>query len=54
MWKVPVDREIFSMVVIIGRIVEETCFRRKAGIGSKPHSLLGEACKSVAFSSTVA
>ena len=24
----------FIMVVIIGRIVEETCFRRKVGIGS--------------------
>ena len=35
MGKVPVDREIFIMVVIIGRIVAETSFRRKVGIGSR-------------------
>ena len=29
MGKVPVDRKRFTMVVIIGRIVAETCFRRK-------------------------
>ena len=46
MGKVPVDRERFTMVAIIGRIVAETCFRRKVGIGSKSHCLLGEACKS--------
>ena len=33
------------MVVIIGRIVAETCFRRNVGIGSKSHFLLGQACK---------
>ena len=43
--------ERFTMVVIIGRIVAETCFRRKAGIGSMSHCLLGEACKSIAISS---
>ena len=31
MGKVPVDRERFIMVLIIGRIVAETCFRRKVG-----------------------
>ena len=46
------DRERFTMVVIIGRIVEETCFRRKVGIGSRSHCLLREACKSFAISST--
>ena len=45
------DRERFTMVVIIGRIDAETCFRRKVGIGSRSHCLLGEACKSLAISS---
>ena len=49
--KVPVDRTRFTMVVIIGRIVAETCFRRKVGIGSRSHCLLGETCKSLAISS---
>ena len=48
---VPVDRERFTMVIIIGKIVAETCFRRKVGIGSRSHCLLGEACKSLAISS---
>ena len=47
MGKVPVDRERSAMVVIIGRIVAETCIRRKVGIGSRSHCLLGEACKSL-------
>ena len=51
MEKVPVYREIFNMVVIIGRIVEGTCFRRKVGIGSRVHCLLGEACTRLAISS---
>ena len=51
MGKVPVDKERFIMVEIIGRIVAETCFRRKVGIGSRSHCLLGEACKSLAISS---
>ena len=51
MGTVPVDRERLTMVFIIGRIVAETCFRRKVGIGSKSHCLLGEACKSLAKSS---
>ena len=51
MEKVPVDREIFTMVIIIGRIVAETCFRRKVGIWSRSYCLLGEACKSLPISS---
>ena len=51
MGKVPVDRERLTMVVIIGRIVAPTCFRRKVGIESKSHCVLGEACKSLAISS---
>ena len=51
MGKVPVDRERFTMAVIIGRIVSETCFRRKARIGSRSHCLSGETCKSLAISS---
>ena len=47
--KVPVDRERLTMVVIIGRIVAENCFRRKVRIGSSSHCLLGEACKSLAI-----
>ena len=39
MGKVPVDREILPMVVIIGRIVVETSFRRKVGLGSRSHCL---------------
>ena len=31
MGKVPVHRERFTIVVIIGRIVVETCFSRKVG-----------------------
>ena len=31
MGKVPVDRSRFTIVVIIGRIVAETCFRMKMG-----------------------
>ena len=34
----------FTMVVIIGRIVAETCFRRIVGMGSRSQYLLGEAC----------
>ena len=51
--KVPVDRERLTMVVIIERkkIVVETCSRRKVGIGSKSHCLLGESCNSLAISS---
>ena len=51
MGKVPVDRERLTMVVIIRRIVAETCLRRKVGIGSRSHCSLGEACKSLAISS---
>ena len=54
MGKVPVDRERLTMVVIIGRIVVETSFRRKVGIGSRSHCLFGEAYKSLAISSIVA
>ena len=54
MGKVPVDRERLTMVVIIGRIVAETYFRRNVGIGSRSHCLLGEACKSLAISSIAA
>ena len=35
MGKVPVDRERLTMIVIIGRIVAETCFKRKVRIGSR-------------------
>ena len=51
MAKVSVDRERLTMVVIIGRIVAETSFRRNVGIGSRSHWLLGEACKSLVISS---
>ena len=51
MEKVPLDRERLTMVVIIGRIVTETSFRRKVGIRSRLHCLLGEACKSLTISS---
>ena len=51
MEEVPVDGERFTMVVIIGRTVAETCFRRKVGIGSRLHCSLGEVCKSLAISS---
>ena len=51
MGEVPVDREIFTMVVIIEIIVAETCLRRKVGIGSRSHCLLREACTSLAISS---
>ena len=51
MEKVPVGRERLTTVVIIGRIVAETCFRRKVGIGSRSYCLLGEAYKSLAISS---
>ena len=49
MGKVPVDCERLTMAVIIGRIVAEACFRRKVGIGSRSHYLVGEACKSIVF-----
>ena len=49
MWKVPVDRKRFTMVVIIGRIVAETCCMMKVGIGFRSHCLLGEACRSLAI-----
>ena len=49
MGKVPVDRKRFTIVAIIRRLVAETCFRRKVGIGSRSHCLLGEACKSLAI-----
>ena len=51
MGKVPVDRKRLTMVVIIGRIVAETSFRRKVRIGTRSHCLLGEACTSLAISS---
>ena len=47
--KVPLDRERFTVVIIIGRIVAEHFFRMKVGIGSGSHCLLGEACNSLAF-----
>ena len=47
MGKVPVDRKRLTMVVIMGRIVVKTSFKRKVGIGSS----FGEACKSLAISS---
>ena len=37
MWKVHVDRERLTMVVITGRIVAETFIRRKVDIGSRSH-----------------
>ena len=40
-----------TTVVIIGRIVAETCFITEAEIGSMSHCLLGEACKILAISS---
>ena len=40
MGKVPVDRERLTMVVIIGRIVAETSFKRNVAIGSRSHCLL--------------
>ena len=49
--KVRIDRARLTMVVIIARIVAETSFRRKVGIGSRLHCLLGDACKSLAISS---
>ena len=45
-----IDRERFTMVDIIGRIVAETYFRRKVEMRSKSHCLLREACKSLAMS----
>ena len=39
-----------ARVVIIGRIVAETSFRRKVGIWPRSHCLLGEACKRLAIS----
>ena len=51
MGKVPFDRKRLTMVVIIGRIVAEICFRRKVRIESRSHCLLGEACKSLVISS---
>ena len=50
MEKVPADRERFTVDVIIGRIVAETCFMRNVGIGSRSHRLLGEAYKIGAIS----
>ena len=38
------------MVVKIGRIVEETCFKMTVGIGSRLHCLLGGECKRLAIS----
>ena len=49
MGKLPVDRERLTVVVIMGRIVAETSFRRNVGIGSRSHCLLGEARKSLAI-----
>ena len=51
MGKVLVDRERFTMVVLVGRIIAETSFMRKVGIGSRSHCLLGETYKSLAISS---
>ena len=33
--KVPVVKERLTMVVMIGRMVDETCFKRKVGMGSR-------------------
>ena len=52
MGKVAVEMERLTMVVSIGRIVAETCFRMKVRIGSRSHCLLVEPCKSLAISST--
>ena len=50
MGKVPVDREIWTMVIIIWRLVAETVLGGR-GIGSRSHCLLGDASKSLAISS---
>ena len=50
MEKVLVYKKWFTMVVIIGRIVADTCFWRKAGMSLRQHWLLGEACKSLTMS----
>ena len=49
MGKVIADRERFTMVVIMGRIVTKTWLMRKVGIGSRSHCLLGEAYTSLAI-----
>ena len=48
---VPVDREIFTMIVIIGRIVAETCLRRKVGDRVKVTLFIRDECKILAISS---
>ena len=40
-----------TMVVITGRIVAVTSFRRKVGLVSRSHCLFGEACNCLAISS---
>ena len=44
-------QERLTTVVIIGRIVAETCFMTEAETGLRSHCLLGEASKSLAISS---
>ena len=51
MGKMPVESVRFTMVVIIGRIVAETSFRRKVGMSSRSHCFLGDACKGLTISS---
>ena len=52
--KVPVVKEMLTIVVIIGRMVDETCFKRKVGMGSRSHWLFGEACTILKISSILA
>ena len=49
--EVPADRERLTMVVLTGRIVAEICFRRKVGIGSRPHCFLRRGMQELAISS---
>ena len=41
--KMPLVQEKLTMVEIIVRMVDETCFKRKVEMESRSHSLFGEA-----------
>jgi len=52
--KEPVDREEFTMFVIVGARTDRHFLRREVGIGSSSHCLSGADCMSLVISSMVA
>lgn len=49
----PVDKERLTMLVIVGSRMDEHCFNRAVGMGSRSHCLSGHWLRSLEISSVV-